>query len=371
MDTLISNATVVTMNQRMDILFGGYLGITKGKISYVGKEPPEEKPDCIVDGTGMVAIPGLVNAHTHLATTVLRNYLDDADSREALESLLQKQAKMDHKSAKAAALLGIAECLRFGITSVSDLGEFPEAVAEAAAESGIRANIALAANRFNDETEDFDFENDPQCQALCRLTEGWHGYDNGRIRVDAGIYAEYTGNYPLWEALAAYAREKGLGMQLHLSETEAEAVSCRERTGLDQAVLLDCHGLFSVPATATGCVALTEEERSLLGKRKATAVATPVACAQAGNPALKISETVQAGINVALGTGGAAECGNLDLFETMPGCVFRSAEELAAALQEGSYNQQVLDDYRKKYLPENLGTSTEQVVQLIIDNMRK
>ena len=62
---------------------------------------------------------------------------------------------------------------------------------------------------------------------------------------------------------------------------------------------------------------------------------------------------------------------NIDLFETMPGCVFRSAEELAAALQEGSYNQQILDDYRKKYLPENLGTSTEQVVKLITENMKK
>jgi len=62
---------------------------------------------------------------------------------------------------------------------------------------------------------------------------------------------------------------------------------------------------------------------------------------------------------------------NIDLFETMPGCVFRSAEELAAALQEGSYNQQALDDYRKKYLPENPGTSTEQVVKLITENMKK
>ena len=317
MDTLISNATVVTMNERMDILFGGYIGITGGKITYLSKEVPEEKPVQIVDGTGMVAIPGLVNAHTHLTTTALRNYLDDAEPREALEILLQKSAKLDAEGAKAASLLGIAECLRFGITSVSDLGEFPEAVAEAAAQSGIRANIALAANRFADATEEFDFEEDPQCQTLCRLADTYHGYDNGRLRIDAGIYAEYTGNHPLWEALAAYAKEKGLGMQLHLAETEGEAESCRERTGLDPAVLLDCHGLFCVPATATGCVALTEEERSILAKGKATAVTTPVAYAKAGKPVLNISDTVKAGINVALGTGGAVECGNLDLFETM------------------------------------------------------
>lgn len=62
---------------------------------------------------------------------------------------------------------------------------------------------------------------------------------------------------------------------------------------------------------------------------------------------------------------------NIDLFEVMPGCVFRSAEDLAHQLTCGTYNREALDNYRKKYLPENLGTSTQQVVQLIIDNMRK
>ena len=317
MDTLISGATVVTMNPKMEVLFGAYLGITDGKLSYLGKTPPEETPKTIIDATGMVAIPGLVNCHTHLPDTVLRSFLDDAPGAEALEQRLQKLSRLDHRSAKAASLLGIAECLRFGITSVSDLSEFPEAVAEAAAEAGIKANIALAANRFIDENEDFDFEKDPQCQTLCRLADAWNGYDNGRIRVDAGIYAEYTGNHQLWEALSDYAVDKGLGMQLHLAETQAECDDCEERTGLTPAELLNCHRLFHVPATAAGCAALTEADRALLGKKKVSAVATPIAYGKAGMAATPISPCVKAGMNVALGTGGAAECGNLDLFEVM------------------------------------------------------
>ena len=85
MDTLISNATVVTVNEQMDVLFGAYLGIADGKISYIGKEPPQEQPGTIIDGTGMVAMPGLVNCHTHLATTVLRCMQDDAARAQALE----------------------------------------------------------------------------------------------------------------------------------------------------------------------------------------------------------------------------------------------------------------------------------------------
>ena len=327
MDTLISNVTVVTMNERMEVLFGACIGITGQKITYIGKKAPAEKPERIIDGTGMVAMPGLVNCHTHLASTLLRSVFDDASRQEALKGSLTRQAKLDHRSAKASALLGLAECLRFGITSVSDLYSCPEATAEAVAEAGIKANIALAAERFVDENEDFDFETDEQCQRLCALADKWQGYDNGRIRIDAGIYAEYTSNHCLWEALSDYATEKALGMQLHLSQDLQESESCLDRTGLAPAELLDCHGLFRNPAAAAGCAALTEEERALLAKRKASAVLTPLADAKAGLPAASLLQTVKAGMNVALGTGGAAECGNLDMFEVLRTAVLFARQE--------------------------------------------
>ena len=329
MDTLISNVTAVTMNEKMDVLFGAYLGIEGGKITYLAKQPPKEQPSTIIDGTGMVAMPGLINCHTHLATTALRCLLDDTARAEALDQQLMKEDKLDSRSAKAAALLGIAECLRFGITSVSDLYYYPDATAQAAAEAGIKANLALSSYRFIDQSEDFDFDTDEQCQELCRITDKWHGFDDERIRIDAGIYAAYTSNHKLWEGLSAYAKEKGLGFQLHLAETAPEAEECLDRTGLGPAELLDCHGVFSVPVTATGCVALSEDERKLLGKRKASAVTTPMAYAKAGNPTTPVLESVKAGMNVALGTGGAIECGNLDLFEVM------RATAMAARLSGG------------------------------------
>ena len=305
------------MNERMDVLFGAHLGITDGKISLISKTAPAEQPATIIDGTGMVAIPGLINCHTHLATAVLRGYLDDLNRKEALEKLLQKEAKMDSRAARAAASLAIAEALRFGITSVSDLYYYPEATAQAAADAGIKANIALSAYRFIDENEDFDFETDEQCRELVRVVEKWHGYDDSRIKIDAGIHAEYTSNYPLWEGLSAYAAEKGLGFQLHLSQSAAEAGSCQDRTGLEQAELLNCHGIFNVPATVSGCNCLSEYERKLLGKKKASAVALPLADQKAGRTPLAILDTVKSGMNVALGTGGAVDSGNMDLFEVL------------------------------------------------------
>ncbi len=317
MDILISNVTAVTMNPKMEVLFGACIGIQDGKIVSIEKTAPKDTPSTIIDGTGMVAIPGLINCHTHLATSVLRSYTDDLGSTEALQALLQKEAKMDSRSAKAAALLSIAECLRFGVTSVSDLYYYPNATAEAAAQSGIKANLALSSYRFIDENEDFDFETDEQCQELVKVTDKWHGYDNGRIKIDAGIYAEYTSNFKLWESLAAYASEKNLGMQLHLAETKAEVEACLDRTGMGPGELLNCHNLFCVPAAAAGCTYLEDFERKLLGKKKVSAVATPLASCKAGQASTPILDSVKSGMNVALGTDGALECGNLDMFEVL------------------------------------------------------
>ncbi len=334
MDTLISNVTIVTMNERMDVLFGGYVGITDGKFVHIAKVPPKEQPAEIIDGTGMVLMPGLINCHTHLATTLLRSYCDELSITEALEAQLQKEAKMDSRCAKAAAVIGAAECLRFGITSVSDLYYYPEATAEVIAESGMKANLALSSYRFIDQCEEFDFRTDPQCAEMRRVVEKWHNYDNGRIKIDAGIYAEYTSNYPLWESLADYAGEKGLGFQLHLAQSQAEADSCEERTGLSQTELLSCHRVLEVPVTAAGCNALSDMDRKILGKHKASAVVLPMADAKQGRACAPITECVQSGMNVALGSDGAIEAGNVDLFEVMRAAAMsvRAAKGQADAL---------------------------------------
>ena len=334
MDTLISNVTIVTMNEGLDVIFGGHVGIKDGKIVHIGKSTPEGKPTEIIDGTGMVLMPGLVNCHTHLATTLMRSFTDELTITEALEQQLQKEAKMDSRCAKAAATLGVAECLRFGITSVSDLYYYPNATAEVIAQSGMKANLALSSYRFIAEQEEFDFKTDEQCAELRRVAEQWHDYDNGRIKIDAGIWAEYTSNYPLWEGLSAYAGENGMGFQLHMAQSKDEDESCQDRTGLTQTELLSCHKVFNVPATVSGCNALSEMDMKILAKHKATAVVTPLADAKQGRVCADILSCVKNGVNVALGTDGAVEAGNLDMFEVMRGAAMavRASQGKASAL---------------------------------------
>ena len=323
MDLLFSHVTAVTMDPARAVLPDAFVGVEDGKIAYLSKKPPEGKPKKIIEATGMVMLPGLINCHAHLGNTVLRGWGDEVDERTRLsERLYPREEQMDEAAIRASALLAIAESLRAGVTSISCLETDLEAVAGAAAESGIKANVAPAMSMYLG--DDFDFETYPDCQALVRAVERYHGYDHGRIRIDAGLHGVYSSTYQLWEALSEYAINAHLGLQLHLAETETENEDALERAGLPPAALLDCHGLLSLPIQAAGCGCLADEDMALLARRKATAVHCPLCEEKLGKPSANPAALAKAGLNVALGTGSAAEAGSLDLFRVMRAACLQS-----------------------------------------------
>ena len=215
MDTLFSNVTVVTMDEELRVLFSAFVGVTDGKISYLSRKAPEEQPQKIINGEGMVLMPGLINCHTHLPMSPLRGYADDVSLQSWLNDyIFPREDRLDGRCVKAATLLSIAECLRFGTTSVSDMYYFCDEIAQAVAESGIKANLSRATTFFG---EEFDFETDTRCQEMLALREKWHGYDNNRIRVEASVHGEYTSNHLLWDAISEYTINEGVRMHVHLS----------------------------------------------------------------------------------------------------------------------------------------------------------
>ena len=319
MDTLFSHVTVVTMDERMSVWTDAFVGVTDGKISWLSKKAPEEKPAQIIDGAGMVLMPGLINCHTHLPMSLLRGYADDLALQEWLNDyIFPREDHLDARCVKAATLLGIAECLRFGVTSVSDMYYFCEAEAEAIAESGIKANLSRGTSMFLG--DDFDFETFPACQELVALHEKWHNFDNGRLKIECSIHAEYTSTYQLWDALSEYAVNNGLGMQVHLSETQKEHDDCVEKYGLTPAQLLDCHHVFDTRAVAAHCVHLTQEDMALLARRGVSAVHCPVSNLKLASGCADVMGMVRAGMNVCLGTDSVASNNNLDLFEEIKAC---------------------------------------------------
>lgn len=315
MDILFSNVTCVTMDADLHVYPNAFVGVTDGRISHVGKCAPEEKPQRIIDGTGMVLMPGLINCHTHLPMTLLRGYGDGHDLQTWLEQYVYpREDRLDDRSVKAATLLAIAECLRFGTTSVSDMYFFDEAIAQAVSESGIKANLSRSLVNFG---EEFDFEKDPRCQEAVALHEKWHGYDNGRILVESAIHGEYTSDYRLWDAVSEYTINNGLGMQVHISETKREHDECLERNGLTPAQVLNCHHVFDTRTVAAHCVWIDEEDRKVLGAHHVTAVHNPVSNLKLASGCADVLAMIRDGMNVALGTDGDSSNNNLDMFEEM------------------------------------------------------
>ena len=313
MDTLFSNVTVVTMDEELRVLFSAFVGVTDGKISYLSRKAPQEQPKKIINGEGMVLMPGLINCHTHLAMSPLRGYADDVELSTWLNDyIFPREDRLDGRCVKAATLLSLAECLRFGTTSVSDMYYFCDEIAEAVAQSGIKANLSRAVTFFG---EDFDFEKDHRCQEMVALKEKWHNFDNGRIKVEASIHGEYTSDYRVWDAVSEYAINEGIGMHVHLSETQAEHEACKERCGLTPAQVLDCHHVFDVPAIAAHCVWLEPEDMRLLARRKVSAVHNPSSNLKLASGCAKVEDMIKAGMNVALGTDSSASNNNLDMFK--------------------------------------------------------
>ena len=313
MDTLFSNVTIVTMDEDLRVLFSAFLGVTNGKISYLSRKAPEDQPKKIINGEGMVLMPGLINCHTHLAMSPLRGYADDCELSVWLnDHIFPREDRLDGRCVRAATLLSLAECLRFGTTSVSDMYYFSDETAQAVAESGMKANLSRGTSLFS---EDFDFETHVGCREMTELKEKWNGYDNGRIRIEASIHAEYTSDHRLWDAISEYAINEHIGMHVHLSETKSEHEACKEKYGLTPAQLFDCHHVFDTHAIAAHCVWLEPEDMQLLARRKVSAVHCPVSNLKLASGAARVEEMVRAGMNVALGTDSSASNNNLDLFE--------------------------------------------------------
>lgn len=314
MDTLFSNVTCVTMNEAMDVLFSAFVGVEGGKIAYIGKTPPKEPPKTIIDGTGMVLLPGLINCHIHLNDSLFSFYADGWKEEER-QWLQSRREAMDSRSAKAAALLTLARCMRYGVTSVSSLDWFTDEAAQAVAESGMKANLARPARGYDPGDDGYDMENDMAFLELRRLHETWHGHD-GRIRVDAGFESPLSSMPEQWEALGGYAKTENLGVQLHLSRDAEEEEEILDRTGLTPAELMACHGALWAPATVEGLFQPEADELRTLAKNKATYVVCSTARRNQGSEAPKPMDLAKAGINVALGSGSPASA-SCDLFRMM------------------------------------------------------
>ena len=315
MDILFSGVTVVTMDEGFTVLKDAYVGVTGQKISYVGAEPPPDKPGRVISGAHKVLMPGLCNAHTHIPMTLLRGYADDYALQPWLfDHICPAEEKMTDDMVYWGAKLATMEMLAGGTVSFSEMYDHMLAVGRAADESGMKANLSRAL--LHPEGGTYNFWTDERAMAARALVDRYRDSD-GRIRVDMAVHAEYTSHPEVWELAARYMIDNELGMHVHLSETRAEHEACKEKYGRTPARMFQMARVFETRAYAAHCVWLENDDFEILREMGVSIVHCPVSNAKLASGAANVPQMLERGINVALGTDGVASNNSHDMFGEM------------------------------------------------------
>lgn len=291
------------------------VSVEEGRIAYVGQEVPEGSFAETYDGAGKILMPGLYNAHAHVPMTLLRGRGENLPlDRWLNESIFPFEAHITDEAAYQATLLGIAEMLRFGVTSFSDMYYNSDARAKAIIESGVKCNLGHTVLSFDSQAT---YEDLPAADALRHLVSEYHGAAEGRLLIDANLHAEYTSTPAVARGLVQAAQEMGLRMQVHVSETANEVQGCKERHGKTPVAYLAECGVFDVPATAAHCVWLEEGDAAVLAQKGVTVATCPASNAKLGSGVADVMAMREAGVRIALGTDGVASNNNHNMFKDL------------------------------------------------------
>ena len=320
MDVLFSDVVVITMNDELPVLLHGYVGVDGQKVSYVGEKPPPEKAARMIEGSRRLLMPGLVNSHSHLAMSLMRGFADDFRLQEWLFGhVIPAESKLDERCVAAGVWLGLAECIRFGIVSCTDMYFYLPMIAEAVLESGAKANICNAILCLD--MNGFDFEKDRSTREVREVLSRFKGngtdrlLGEGRLVVETGIHAEYTSNPAVWRESVAFAAENDLRFHIHLSETETEHNDCIKRYGKTPAEALAEAGVFTRKTTAAHCCWLSDGDMDILAANGVTAAHCPISNLKLSAGVAPVTKMLAHGINVALGTDSVCSNNNHDIFE--------------------------------------------------------
>ena len=325
LDLLLNHLTVVTMDDDDRVLKDACIGVRDGRIAFIGAGVPAEPAARTLDCTGKIAMPGLINTHAHAAMSLMRGYADDYVLQEWLnDHVFPIEAKLTPGDVYLGTQLTLAEMLATGTVSLTDMYMHLPQMARAVEDAGLYGNFSNAGMCFDE--SGYCFDTDSVTKQNREVLARWHNADGGRLKLDASIHAEYTSFPALWRDFAAFARENGLNMHVHLSETRTEHENCVAKYGKTPAAVLAENGVFDVRTTAAHCVWITDEDMDILADKGVTAAHNPVSNLKLASGVARVAKMLEKGVNVSLGTDGVCSNNNHDLFEEI---------KLAAILQKG------------------------------------
>lgn len=313
MKKLIEHVDILTMDSRGHYFADGVILYNGDIIEYVGpKENINYNLQDVerIDGRGMLALPGFINAHSHVAMSLFRGYANDLPLWEWLsEKIWPLESKLTPNDAYWASLLGAAEMISAGVTTFSDMYMFMSETAQAVADCGMRAVLARGLTG-PDEMSD---SRHSEIEELYK----WHNGAEGRIQMMIGPHAIYTCSSDYLKTCKGLAEKYGVGFHIHVSETSKEVDDCVREYGMTPVQYLKSLGIFELPVLAAHCVHLTHEDMDILAAHDVKVVHNPSSNMKLASGFAPVSELLDRGICVALGTDGAASNNNLSIIKEM------------------------------------------------------
>ena len=318
-DILLLDGLVLTMDPASPLFDPGGIAVRHGKIVSVGPADLVRatfESEETLDISGCVAMPGLINSHTHAAMTLFRGLADDLPLMEWLQDhIFPAEKKLTEDWVYWGTLLACAEMIRTGTTGFCDMYLFEHKVAEAAKIAGVRALVGEVLYDFPSPCYG-EIENG--LRHTERLIEKWRGDPLVSIAVEP--HSLYTCSPELLEKCGRLAADHDTPLVIHLSENEAEVKQVMERYGRRPVAHLETLGLLSSRLVADHCVALDDIDIQLLAQNRVKVVHNPESNMKLASGIAPVPRLLKAGVTVALGTDGCASNNNLDMFGEMRTC---------------------------------------------------
>jgi 5-methylthioadenosine/S-adenosylhomocysteine deaminase len=293
----------------------GYLIIADDVIDRMGSgAAPQGSYERIIDGSGQVVLPGLVNTHTHAAMTLLRGYADDLPLMEWLSTKIWPlEAKLNGEDIYWGTMLAIVEMIKSGTTTFNDMYFFMSQAARAVETSGIRAVLSRGMIGVSPESQS-------ALDDSRKLVAQWHGAAKGRIRFALGPHAPYTCPPEYLKQVVALAEELEVGIHIHISETRQEMEDVVKQYGVSPVKLMLENGVFTRPTLAAHCVHVSDDDIAILQQNRVGVAHNPESNMKLASGVAPVPAMLRAGIAVGLGTDGASSNNNLDMLEEMRSC---------------------------------------------------
>ncbi len=312
---LVTNGTLLTMNEEMTVIENGAVLIKDDRIAEVGRAEQFDgaNPDHIIDAGGGIIMPGLVNAHTHAAMTLFRGLADDLPLMAWLqEHIFPAESRLTKEKVHAGAMLACAEMILSGTTCFCDMYLFEDEVARAAKASGMRAVVGEVLYDFPSPNYG-EIENG--FEYVTGMIEKWHG--DPLITVAVEPHSTYICNPDLLKRAARIASENSIPLVVHVAETAAEHQQIEEAFGKSPVAHLADLGVLGPNLVACHSVHLSDSDIMRYREHGVKVAHCPESNMKLASGVAPVPSLIEKGVCVGIGTDGCASNNDLDLFQEM------------------------------------------------------